>query len=70
MFAEIETFESPDLTLLDNCLRGWMKGEAYWRMVDTADELLARILDVAGCIKKRADQLRRTTRDLSTPVAK
>jgi hypothetical protein len=34
------------------------------------DELLARILDAAVCIKEREDQLRRTTRDLSTRVAK
>jgi hypothetical protein len=34
------------------------------------DELLARILYAAVCIKKREDQLRRTTRDLSTRVAK
>jgi len=40
-----------------------------WKL-DTPDELLDRILDVAVCIKKREDQLRRTTRDLRTPVAK
>jgi hypothetical protein len=34
------------------------------------EELLARILDAAVCIKKREDQLRRTARDLSTRVAK
>jgi hypothetical protein len=34
------------------------------------DELLASILDAAVCINKREDQLRRTTRDLSTRVAK
>jgi hypothetical protein len=34
------------------------------------DELLARILDVAVCIKTREDQLRRTARDLHTRVAK
>jgi hypothetical protein len=34
------------------------------------DELLARILDSAACIKKREDQLRRTARDLRTRVAK
>jgi hypothetical protein len=34
------------------------------------DELLARILYAAARIKKREDQLRRTTRDLSTRVAK
>ena len=47
-----------------------MKSEVYKRKVDTADELLARILGAAGCIKKRADQLRRTTRDLRTRIAK
>lgn len=34
------------------------------------DELLARILHATVCIKKREDQLRRTTRDLRTRVAK
>jgi len=38
--------------------------------VDTPDELLASILDAAGCIKERAYQLRRTTHDLYTRVAK
>ena len=38
--------------------------------VGTADELLAPILNAAASIKKREDQLRRTTRDLHTPVAK
>jgi hypothetical protein len=37
--------------------------------VDTRDELLARILDVAAGIKNREDQLKRTTRDLRTEVA-
>ena len=37
--------------------------------VDIADELLARILDGAGSIKKREDQLRRTARDFHTRVA-
>jgi len=39
-------------------------------MVDTPDQLLARVLDAAARIKKREDQLRRTTRDLRTRVAK
>ena len=34
------------------------------------DELLARILYAAACIKTREDQLRRTSRDLHTRVAK
>jgi hypothetical protein len=67
---EMEMFESPDLTLLDFCLWGWMKSEVYKRNVDTADELLAIILDVAGCIKRCEDQLRRTARDLRTRVEK
>jgi hypothetical protein len=59
MVAELDLFESPDLTSLDFYLWGWIK-----------DELLARILDAAARIKKREDQLRRTTRDLRTRVAK
>jgi hypothetical protein len=47
-----------------------MKGEVYKRKVDTRDELLARSLDAAAGIKKREDQLRRTTRGLRTRVAK
>jgi hypothetical protein len=39
-----------------------MKGEAYKRNVDTQDELIARILDAAALIKKRADpQTRKET---------
>jgi hypothetical protein len=38
----------------------------YTRQVGTPDELLARILDDGACIKRRADQLRRTTRELRT----
>jgi len=47
-----------------------MKREVYKLKVDTRDELLARILGAAACINKREDQLRRTTRDLRTRVAK
>jgi hypothetical protein len=47
-----------------------MKNEVYKRKVDTADELLAGILDAAGCIKRGGDQLRRKTRHLDTRVAK
>jgi len=45
-----------------------MKSEIYKIKVDTADELLARILDVAVRINKRENQLRRTMRDLRTRV--
>jgi hypothetical protein len=54
---------------LDFCLWGWIKSEVYKRKVDTRDELLARILDADAGIKKREDQLRRTTRNLRTRVA-
>jgi hypothetical protein len=47
-----------------------MKSEIYERKVDTRDELLAGSLDAAARTKKREVQLRRTTRDLLTRVAK
>jgi len=53
------------LTALVIFLWGWMKSEVCKR-----DELLAHILEAAACIKEREDQLRRTTRDLRTRVAK
>ena len=62
-------FETPDLTSLDFCFWVWTNSKVHSRKVDAPDELLARILDAAARIKKREDQLRRTTRDLHTPVA-
>jgi len=47
-----------------------MKSQVYKRKGGTRNELLARILDVAASITKHANQLRRTTRDLRTRVAK
>ena len=44
--------------------------EEYNRKVDARDKFLARILDATVCIQKREDQLRLTTRDLRTRVAK
>jgi hypothetical protein len=67
MVTETETFEFPDLALSDSCLGGCMYSEVYKRKVDIWDRLLARILDVAACIKGRDDQLRRTTRELCGP---
>jgi hypothetical protein len=68
--AKVACCSSLDLTPLDFCLWGWIKNEVYKRKVDIRDELLARILDAANRRKKREDQLRRTTRDLHTRVAK
>jgi hypothetical protein len=67
---ETELFEPVCMSLLDFCSWGRMKSNVYKRKVDTADELLDRILDAAGCIKKHAVQPSRTTRDLRTRVAK
>ena len=47
-----------------------MKSDIYKTNLDTADELLARILDAAACIKICEDQMRRTARDLRTRVEK
>jgi AmiR/NasT family two-component response regulator len=48
-----------------------MKSEVYKIMAHPLKKkLLARILDVSARIKKREGELRRTTRDLSTRVAK
>jgi hypothetical protein len=57
-----------------NSVRILFVGLGEWRSLKNkrgyTDELLARILDAAARIKKREDQLRRTTRDLRTRVAK
>jgi hypothetical protein len=68
MVTEIQLFESPDLTPLD-FLGGWMKSEIK-KKFDIQDEFFALIWNAATRIKKREDQLRRTTRDLRTRVAK
>jgi hypothetical protein len=47
-----------------------MKAGIYNRQLDTPDELLSVILDAAGCVRKRENYLRRTTRDLRKRVAK
>jgi len=47
-----------------------MKSEVYKRKVDTPDELFSRYMDAAASMKTCEDQLRRTTRDLRTRVAK
>jgi hypothetical protein len=70
MGAEIELFESTDPTPLDFSLWGWMKSGVYKLKVDTRDELLARVLDAAVCMKKGEDQLRRTARDHRTRFVK
>jgi hypothetical protein len=55
---------------LDFGLWGWMKSEVYKEKVNTRYELLARIMDGAALIKERQDDLRRTTRTITTRGAK
>ena len=52
------------------CFWCWMKSEVYETKVVTPYEFSSRILDAAAHIKKHEDQLRQTTRDLRTRVAK
>ena len=42
---------SPDLTTLDFCLWGWLKGEVYRTKVDTLADLVARINNACVRIK-------------------
>jgi hypothetical protein len=70
MVTAKELFESRDPTPLDFCLWCWMKSEVYKRGVDTRDKLSANILDAAAYTKKCEAQLRQTTCNLHTQVAK
>jgi len=69
-FSELELLEPAGQIKLNVCLYGWIKGEVRKINIDIPDELLARFMDAAARLKKREDQLRRTTHDIRTPVAK
>jgi len=60
---------SPHLTPLDLCLWILMKSGVYERKLNSPDGWLWHLY-VAGCIKKREDQLKWTARDFHTRVAK
>jgi len=51
----------PDLTPLDFCLRGWLKGEVYRTKVDTHADLVASINNASVRIKDRRHELRHAT---------
>ena len=70
MVTERELFESPDLTPLQFSLWGWMKSAVHKRKVNTQDKWLVRILGAAACINTCEDELRWTTHNLYTRVAK
>jgi len=66
-------FGSSNLIPLEMFLWGWMQREVYTKKqtkVDTPDELPTRSLHSATRTEKREDQLRRTTNDLRTRIAK
>jgi hypothetical protein len=65
-----DLFECTVVTPLDFSLWVWLKSESDKRRVDTPDELLAGIFDAAARMRKREDQLRRTTCYLHTRVSK
>jgi len=52
----------PDLTPLDFCLWGRLKGEVYRTKVDRRADLVARINNACVRIKARRHELRRETR--------
>jgi hypothetical protein len=67
---ERDLLEYLDLNPLDSFLWGWMKNNIYETKVGTRAELPFLNLDAAANIKKRGDELRRTTRDLRPRFAK
>jgi len=65
---EIQLFEV-GAYILDFCLWGWMKSEVYKEKVNTRDELVARIMNIAVVItQERQDDLRRATRTIARRV--
>ena len=73
MGLDIQLFEvwSWRIEILDFCLWGWMKSEVYKEKVNTRDELVARIMNIAAPIKQeRQDDLRRATRTIAKRVEK
>jgi hypothetical protein len=55
----------------DFCLWGWMKSEVYKEIVNTREELVARIMNSAALIKQeRQDDLSRATSTIAKRVEK
>ena len=65
-----EPFEPPDLTPLKFCLCGCLKSKGCKTKMDKQQELLDRVSDAAGRIKRREDQLRRTKHVVHSRVTK
>jgi len=70
MGVKIQQFEVGEYRL-DFCPWGWMKSEVYKEIVNTRDELVARIMNSATLIKQeRQDDLRRATRTVAKGIEK
>jgi len=70
MGVKIQLFEVGTYRL-DFCLWGWMKSQVYKEKVNTRDELVARIMNIAALIKQeRQDDLRRATLTIAKRVEK
>jgi hypothetical protein len=63
-------FESTDLTSLDFCLWCWVKGEVYEKKGGYTKRIARSRFGCCCPHKKRENQLRRKTRNLSTRVGK
>ena len=70
MVTKIRVFKPPNLIPLDFCFWTWMKSEVYNRKIIKRNKYLVRILNADARTERREDQLRRTTRDIRTRVAK
>jgi hypothetical protein len=66
----VDLFESADKMPLDFSLWVWVKSEVCKRNLHTGGKLVARILDAAARVRECGDQLRQTTLDVLTGVAK
>lgn len=53
---------SPDLSPLDYCIWGWMKGQVYKTRINSREELIARIMDSATQLKEHPRKLRNSTK--------
>jgi len=70
MSVKIQLFEFGAYSS-DFCLWGWMKSEVYKEKVNTRDELVARIMNIAAFIKQEhQDDLKGATRTVAKRVEK
>ena len=70
MVVKMQLFEFGAYSL-DFCLWGWMTSEVYEGKVNTTDELVARIVNIAAPIaQERQDDLRTATRTIAKRVEK